>query len=112
MYQATIGKVDSLRDQRERSQVHTAAEGRGTRTRTSTAWSDIGDGDDWPWEHDRKYEHELALFKQHKFGSKNEHLTAKQIHLWDEAVEEDIAAVDQDPRMEGREMSLILRPCS
>ena len=40
------------------------------------------------------YEHELALFKQHKFGSKNEHLTAKQIHLWDEAVEEDIAAVD------------------
>ena len=42
----------------------------------------------------QKYEHELALFKQHKFGSKNEHLTAKQIHLWDEAVEEDIAAVD------------------
>ena len=38
----------------------------------------------------QKYEHELALFKQHKFGSKNEHLTAKQIHLWDEAVEEDI----------------------
>ena len=26
----------------------------------------------------QKYEHELALFKQHKFGSKNEHLTAKQ----------------------------------
>ena len=25
---------------------------------------------------------------------------------------EDIAAVDQDPRMEGREMSLILRRCS
>ena len=42
----------------------------------------------------QKYEHELALFKQHKFGNKNEHLTAKQIHLWDEAVEEDIAAVD------------------
>ena len=42
----------------------------------------------------QKYEHELALFKQHKFGSKNEHLTAKQIHLWDEAVAEDIAAVD------------------
>ncbi|WP_218950503.1 transposase, partial [Acinetobacter sp. YH1901141] len=42
----------------------------------------------------QKYEHELALFKQHKFGSKNEHLTAKQIHLWDESVEEDIAAVD------------------
>ena len=42
----------------------------------------------------QKYEHELALFKQHKFGSKNEHLTAKQIHLRDEAVEEDIAAVD------------------
>ena len=42
----------------------------------------------------QKYEHELALFKNHKFGSKNEHLTAKQIHLWDEAVEEDIAAVD------------------
>ena len=42
----------------------------------------------------QKYEHELALFKQHKFGSKNEHLTTKQIHLWDEAVEEDIAAVD------------------
>ncbi|ALV73912.1 transposase [Acinetobacter johnsonii XBB1] len=40
----------------------------------------------------QKYEHELALFKKHKFGSKNEHLTAKQIHLWDEAVEEDIAA--------------------
>ncbi|MDV4314194.1 IS66 family transposase [Acinetobacter indicus] len=39
----------------------------------------------------QKYEHELALFKQHKFGSKNEHLTAKQIHLWDEAVEEDIS---------------------
>lgn len=32
--------------------------------------------------------------KKHKFGSKNEHLTAKQIHLWDEAVEEDVAAVD------------------
>ncbi len=31
----------------------------------------------------QKYEHELALFKQHKFGSKNEHLTAKQIHLWE-----------------------------
>ena len=29
----------------------------------------------------QKYEHELALFKKHKFGSKNEHLTAKQIHL-------------------------------
>jgi len=42
----------------------------------------------------QKYEHELALFKKHKFGSKNEHLTAKQTHLWDEAVEEDIAAVD------------------
>ena len=42
----------------------------------------------------QKYEHELALFKKHKFDSKNEHLTAKQIHLWDEAVEEDIAAVD------------------
>ena len=42
----------------------------------------------------QKYEHELALFKKHKFGSKNEHLTAKQIHLWDEAVEEDIAAVE------------------
>ncbi len=39
----------------------------------------------------QKYEHELALFKQHKFGSKNEHLTAKQIHLWDEAVEEKIS---------------------
>ena len=37
----------------------------------------------------QKYEHELALFKKHKFGSKNEHLTAKQIHLWDEAVEEE-----------------------
>ncbi|MFH3825543.1 IS66-like element ISAba46 family transposase [Acinetobacter pittii] len=42
----------------------------------------------------QKYEHELALFKKHKFAQKNEHLTAKQIHLWDEAVEEDIAAVD------------------
>lgn len=42
----------------------------------------------------QKYEHELVLFKKHKFGSKNEHLTAKQIHLWGEAVEEDIAAVD------------------
>ena len=42
----------------------------------------------------QKYEHELALFKKHKFCSKNEHLTAKQIHLWDEAVEEDIAAVE------------------
>src|SRR5690606_40427617 len=35
----------------------------------------------------QKYEHELALFKQHKFGSKNEHLTAKQIHLWDRSEE-------------------------
>src|SRR5690606_27956591 len=42
----------------------------------------------------QKYEHELALFKKHKFAQKNEHLTAKQIHLWDEAVEEDSAAVD------------------
>lgn len=42
----------------------------------------------------QKYEHELALFKKHKFGSKNKHLTAKQIHLWDEAVEEDITAVE------------------
>ncbi len=42
----------------------------------------------------QKYEHEMALFKKHKFAQKNEHLTAKQIHLWDEAVEEDIAAVD------------------
>ena len=47
----------------------------------------------------QKYEHELALFKQHKFGSKNEHLTAKQIHLWDEAVEEDIAAVEEQRRL-------------
>ena len=42
----------------------------------------------------QKYEHELALFRRHKFAQKNEHLTAKQIHLFDEAVEEDIAAVD------------------
>ena len=42
----------------------------------------------------QKYEHELLQFKRHKFAQKNEHLTAKQIHLWDEAVEEDIAAVD------------------
>ena len=42
----------------------------------------------------QKYEHELALFKRHKFAQKNEHLTAKQISLLDEAVEEDIAAVD------------------
>lgn len=42
----------------------------------------------------QKYEHELALFKRHKFAQKNEHLTAKQIRLLDEAVEEDIAAVD------------------
>ena len=42
----------------------------------------------------QKYEHELTLFKRHKFGCKNEHLSRKQIHLWDEAVEEDIAAVD------------------
>jgi transposase len=42
----------------------------------------------------QKYEHELALFKRHKFTQKNEHLTAKQISLLDEAVEEDIAAVD------------------
>ena len=41
----------------------------------------------------QKYEHELALFKRHKFAQKNEHLTAKQISLLDEAVEEDIAAV-------------------
>ena len=26
----------------------------------------------------QKYEHELALFKKHKFGSKNEHLTANK----------------------------------
>ena len=38
----------------------------------------------------QKYEHELALFKRHKFAQKNEHLTAKQISLLDEAVEEDI----------------------
>ena len=42
----------------------------------------------------QKYEHELALFKRHKFAQKNEHLTAKQINLLDEAIEEDIAAVD------------------
>lgn len=42
----------------------------------------------------QKYEHELALFKRHQFAHKNEHLTAKQISLLDEAVEEDIAAVD------------------
>ena len=42
----------------------------------------------------QKYEHELALFKRHKFAQKNEHLTAKQISLLDEAVEEDIAAID------------------
>ncbi|MEB3768412.1 IS66 family transposase [Acinetobacter sp. MD2] len=42
----------------------------------------------------KKYEHELALFKRHKFAQKNENLTAKQISLLDEAVEEDIAAVD------------------
>ena len=42
----------------------------------------------------QKYEHELLQFKRHKFAQKNEYLTAKQIHLWDEAVEEDIAAVD------------------
>jgi len=42
----------------------------------------------------QKYEHELALFKKHKFDCKNEHLTQKQIQLFDEAVEEDIEAVD------------------
>ena len=42
----------------------------------------------------QKYEHELALIKRHKFAQKNEHLKTKQIHLWDEAVDEDIAAVD------------------
>lgn len=42
----------------------------------------------------QKYEHELALFKRHKFAQKNEHLTAKQNSLLDDAVEEDIAAVD------------------
>ena len=42
----------------------------------------------------QKHEDELAQFKRNKFAQKNEHLTAKQIHLWDEAVEEDIAAVD------------------
>ncbi|WP_213034182.1 transposase, partial [Acinetobacter baumannii] len=42
----------------------------------------------------QKYEHVLALIKKHKFAQRNKHLTAKQIQLWDEAVEEDIAAVD------------------
>lgn len=42
----------------------------------------------------KKYEHELALFKRHKFGQKNEHLSAKQIDLFDEAIEEDIEALD------------------
>lgn len=42
----------------------------------------------------QKYEHELAQFKQHKLSQKNQHLTVKQIHLWDGAVEEDIAAAN------------------
>jgi hypothetical protein len=42
----------------------------------------------------QQYKHEIDLFKRHKFAQKNEHLTAKQISLLDEAVEEDIAAVD------------------
>lgn len=42
----------------------------------------------------QKSVHELALFKRHKFAQRNEHLTAKQISLLDEAVEEDIAAID------------------
>ena len=41
-----------------------------------------------------QYKQEIDLFKRHKFAQKNEHLTAKQISLLDEAVEEDIAAVD------------------
>lgn len=42
----------------------------------------------------QQYKHEIDLFKRHKLAQKNEHLTAKQISLLDEAVEEDIAAVE------------------
>jgi len=42
----------------------------------------------------QQYKHVIDLFKRHKFAQKNEHLTAKQISLLDEAVEEDIAAVE------------------
>ena len=34
----------------------------------------------------QQYKHEIDLFKRHKFAQKNEHLTAKQISLLDEAV--------------------------
>ena len=47
----------------------------------------------------KKYEHELALFKKHKFGCKNEHLTAKQIHLWDAAVDAAIATVELELKL-------------
>ena len=57
----------------------------------------------------QKYEHELALFKQHKFGSKNEHLTAKQIHLWDEAVEEDIVKLLYYPYRIQKKLEIIHR---
>ena len=57
----------------------------------------------------QKYEHELALFKQHKFGSKNEHLTAKQIHLWDEAVEEDIVKILYYPYRIQKKLEIIHR---
>ena len=57
----------------------------------------------------QKYEHELALFKKHKFGSKNEHLTAKQIHLWDEAVEEDIVKLLYYPYSIQKKLEIIHR---
>ncbi len=57
----------------------------------------------------QKYEHVLALFKQHKFGSKNEHLTAKQIHLWDEAVEEDIVKILYYPYRIQKKLEIIHR---
>ena len=43
-----------------------------------------------------KYKVELAIIKRHKFGQKHEHLNSLQIGLFDEAIVEDMAAIDQE----------------
>lgn len=46
--------------------------------------------------HIRKLTHEIAVLRRHYFGKKSEQLTGVQGSLLDEAIDEDIAAIEQE----------------
>ena len=46
--------------------------------------------------HIQKLTHEIALLRRYRFGKKSEQLTGVQGSLLDEAIDEDIAAIEQE----------------